>query len=141
MRLSLQDWETIMKCNKSLIMLSGCLLSASLCAEDKAVLPPDPKAPSSRASYVIDLYVDTKTKQIYSEPGEGRVRMGSFEKVADVPGKTAPTSDAIAPADSPAAATEVATAIKPGKSQRRLLQTPKEWATRTGNLLIHLNGT
>ena len=113
-----------MRCNKSLIMLSGCLLSASLCAEDKAGLPPDPKAPSSRASYVIDLYVDTKTKQIYSEPGEGRVRMGSFEKVADVPGKTAPTSDAIAPADSPAAATEVATAIKPGEKPKEVTPNP-----------------
>ena len=30
----------------------------------------------------IDLYVDTKTKQIYAEPGPGRQLMGSFEQVA-----------------------------------------------------------
>ena len=29
----------------------------------------------------IDLYVDTKTKQIYAEPGPGRELMGAFEKV------------------------------------------------------------
>ena len=33
----------------------------------------------------MDLYVDTKTKQIYAEPGRGRVLMGSFEKVAEAP--------------------------------------------------------
>ena len=71
-----------MKCNKSIMVLSGCLLSASLYADDKTISPPKTGTPASRASYVIDLYVDTKTKQIYSEPGEGRVRMGSFEKVS-----------------------------------------------------------
>lgn len=29
----------------------------------------------------IDLYMDKKTKQIYAEPGPGRVRMGTFEQV------------------------------------------------------------
>ena len=33
----------------------------------------------------MDLYVDTKTKQIYAEPGRGRVLMGAFEKVAEAP--------------------------------------------------------
>lgn len=31
----------------------------------------------------LDLYVDTHTKQIYAEPGAGRVKLGSFEKVED----------------------------------------------------------
>lgn len=31
----------------------------------------------------LDLYVDTKTQQIYAEPGKGRVKLGSFEKVED----------------------------------------------------------
>src|SRR6476661_1945745 len=68
-----------MKCSPSLLLLSGCLFSVSVHAQDK------PASANSDASsgYVIDLYVDTKTKQIYSEPGEGRVRMGSFEKVSD----------------------------------------------------------
>ena len=70
-----------MRCNPSLLLLSGCLLSVPLHAEDKPASP-ETGAASSKA-FVIDLYVDTKTKQIYSEPGEGRVRMGSFEKVSD----------------------------------------------------------
>jgi phosphate-selective porin OprO/OprP len=32
------------------------------------------------AAFAIDLYVDTKTKQIFAEPGKGRVKMGSFEQ-------------------------------------------------------------
>jgi len=70
-----------MRCNPSLLLLSGCLLSVPLHAQDKPASP-ETDAASSKA-FVIDLYVDTKTKQIYSEPGEGRVRMGSFEKVSD----------------------------------------------------------
>ena len=31
----------------------------------------------------LDLYVDTQSKQIYAEPGAGRVKLGSFEKVED----------------------------------------------------------
>lgn len=31
----------------------------------------------------LDLYVDTKTQQIYAEPGEGRTKLGSFEKVEE----------------------------------------------------------
>lgn len=31
----------------------------------------------------LDLYVDTKTQQIYAEPGKGRVLLGEFQKVSD----------------------------------------------------------
>lgn len=31
----------------------------------------------------LDLYVDTKTQQIFAEPGKGRVKLGSFEKVGE----------------------------------------------------------
>ncbi|SOD40362.1 OprO/OprP family phosphate-selective porin [Nitrosovibrio sp. Nv4] len=34
----------------------------------------------STAAFAIDLYVDTKTEQIYAKPGPGRVHMGSFVK-------------------------------------------------------------
>ena len=34
-------------------------------------------------AYAIDLYVDTKTKQIYAEPGLRRVPLGTFERVED----------------------------------------------------------
>ena len=42
-------------------------------------------AGASLPDVAIDLYVDTQSKQIYSEPGAGRVRMGSFQKIADIP--------------------------------------------------------
>lgn len=32
------------------------------------------------SSHALDLYVDTKTKQIFAEPGPGRVHMGTYEK-------------------------------------------------------------
>ena len=40
------------------------------------------------ASYnaiALDLYVDSKTKQIFAEPGKGRVLLGEFEKVGATP--------------------------------------------------------
>ncbi len=40
-------------------------------------------------AFAIELYVDTKTKQIYAEPGRGRELMGSFQKVDEAPAKTA----------------------------------------------------
>ncbi len=51
---------------------------------------------SFSAVAAMDLYVDTKTKQIYAEPGRGRVLMGSFERVGEAP------AQAIAPAAAPA---------------------------------------
>lgn len=69
-----------MKHSISLIFFASCLLPASLHAQDK---PASSDAAVASNAYTIDLYVDTKTKQIFSEPGEGRVRMGSFEKVSD----------------------------------------------------------
>ena len=32
-------------------------------------------------AYAINLYVDSKTKQIFAEPGPGRDLMGAFEQV------------------------------------------------------------
>ena len=39
----------------------------------------------STNTLAMDLYVDSKTKQIYAEPGPNRVLMGSFEKVSSEP--------------------------------------------------------
>lgn len=36
------------------------------------------------SSFALDLYVDTKTKQIYAEPGPGRQHIGSYEKTKGV---------------------------------------------------------
>ncbi|MGR9013106.1 MAG: OprO/OprP family phosphate-selective porin [Gammaproteobacteria bacterium] len=38
-------------------------------------------ASASASAIAMDLYVDTKTKQIFAEPGRGRQLMGSFEQV------------------------------------------------------------
>ncbi len=48
-------------------------------------------ATASFSALAMELYVDTKTKQIYAEPGRGRVSMGAFERVEDKP--------VVAPAD------------------------------------------
>jgi phosphate-selective porin OprO/OprP len=52
-------------------------------------------ASASSSAFAMSLYVDTKTKQIYAEPGRGRVLMGEFEKVGDKPQVAqAPAADA-----------------------------------------------
>lgn len=46
-------------------------------------------ASATTSAFAIDLYVDTKTKQIYTEAGVGRTKLGSFEQVQeDVPVKS-----------------------------------------------------
>lgn len=47
-------------------------------------------ATASFNALAMDLYVDTKTKQIYAEPGRGRELMGSFERVEDKQAAAAP---------------------------------------------------
>ncbi|MDD2767660.1 MAG: porin [Methylococcus sp.] len=39
------------------------------------------------ANAALELYMDKKTKQIYAEPGPGRVRMGTFEQVNETDAK------------------------------------------------------
>jgi phosphate-selective porin OprO/OprP len=46
-------------------------------------------AGATSGAFAMDLYVDTKTKQIYAEPGPHRQLMGAFEKVQDAPAKAA----------------------------------------------------
>lgn len=38
-------------------------------------------ASAAQHALALDLYVDTKTQQIFAEPGKGRVKLGAFEKV------------------------------------------------------------
>ena len=45
----------------------------------------------------LDLYVDTKTKQLFAEPGHGRVLLGAFEKVGG-PSSAPGASHSAAPA-------------------------------------------
>lgn len=41
----------------------------------------------------MDLYVDTKTQQIFAEPGRGRVLLGEFQKVGDSPAQPADSAN------------------------------------------------
>ena len=50
----------------------------------------------SSSAFAINLYVDTKTKQIYAEPGRNRVLMGEFEKVGDRPQQVQPDAGELA---------------------------------------------
>ncbi|SOD21115.1 OprO/OprP family phosphate-selective porin [Nitrosomonas ureae] len=36
-------------------------------------------------AYALDLYVDTKTKQVFAEPGPGRIHMGTYVKADNPP--------------------------------------------------------
>lgn len=71
-----------MKLNLSLVLFLLFMVLSSHNANSKE---PANSAGGSLQEVAIDLYVDTQTKQIYSEPGAGRVRMGSFQKIADIP--------------------------------------------------------
>jgi phosphate-selective porin OprO and OprP len=57
----------------------------------------------------LDLYVDTKTKQLFAEPGRGRVLLGAYEKVVES-SSTPGTSHSATPA--PAATSAEVAAIK-----------------------------
>jgi phosphate-selective porin OprO/OprP len=46
-------------------------------------------AGATSGAFAMDLYVDTKTKQIYAEPGPHRQLMGNFEKIESAPAKVA----------------------------------------------------
>ncbi|MFI3186394.1 MAG: porin, partial [Methylococcaceae bacterium] len=50
-------------------------------------------ASATSGAFAMNLYVDTKTKQIYAEPGPHRELMGNFEKVGDASAKTVDNSE------------------------------------------------
>jgi len=121
-------------------------------------------------AYALDLYVDTKTKQIFAEPGPGRVHMGSYVKEE----KTETPKILAAPSQSPAESskkTESAELIPARKDQpievadkpetvrlseavsvleERVKEVEKihgtfddrglHWATKDGNFSMSLNG-
>ena len=49
----------------------------------------------------LDLYVDTKTKQLFAEPARGRVLLGAYEKVTE-PSSAPGVSHSITPASATA---------------------------------------
>ena len=48
-------------------------------------------------AFALDLYVDKKTKQIFTEAGPNREKIGSFTKVDDAPAETSVKADASDP--------------------------------------------
>ncbi|MBM4208845.1 MAG: porin [Gammaproteobacteria bacterium] len=69
-------------------------------------------------AFAMELYVDTKTKQIYAEPGPGRMLMGSFEQVS--PGTNGYSKhDGTVPGDSSQASSDSA-AIESIKNEMEL---------------------
>jgi phosphate-selective porin OprO/OprP len=50
---------------------------------------------SANPTFALDLYVDSKTKQIYAEPGPNRIKLGSFERVGEAAGKSAAAEEEI----------------------------------------------
>ncbi len=68
-------------------------------------------ASASFNAVALDLYVDTKTKQLFAEPGRGRVLLGAYEKVTE-PSSAPGVSHSITPASAPAATSAEVAAIK-----------------------------
>lgn len=74
----------------------------------------------------LDLYVDSVTKQVYTEPGPNRVRLGTFQQVDETAPTPAPTAPApavaastppAAPKAAPAAPTTVASSAPAAKEE------------------------
>ena len=101
-------------------------------------------------AFAIELYVDTKTKQIYAEPGRGRELMGSFQKVDEAPAKTvapaAPAEISAMKQDLELKTNEIkalqehaAEATKPDAVVVKL-EDGIHFATRDGNFTAAING-
>ena len=80
----------------------------------------------------IELYVDTKTKQIYAEPGRGRELMGSFQKVDDAPAK------AVAPA-APAEISAMKQDLELKSNEIKALQEHAAEATKPDSVIVKLD--
>jgi phosphate-selective porin OprO/OprP len=105
---------------------------------------------ASADALAIDLYVDTKTNQIYAAPGRGRVLMGSFVKVGDAaqnaasatPAQTAELTkirDDLALKDNQIKALEEH-AVEASKQPEIKLNDGIEFATKDGNFKASING-
>ncbi|SEQ44212.1 OprO/OprP family phosphate-selective porin [Nitrosomonas ureae] len=53
-------------------------------------------------AYALDLYVDTKTKQVFAEPGPGRIHMGTYVKADNPPVQPESPKVATTPSAAPA---------------------------------------
>ena len=79
---------------------------------------------TSHLSYAIDLYVDTKTEQIFAKPGHGRVKLGTFQRVDESPIVTSPNANgAVA---NPPVETEAQAILKTPAAQEQIQKEVKK---------------
>ncbi|MGZ5007712.1 MAG: OprO/OprP family phosphate-selective porin [Methylobacter sp.] len=110
-------------------------------------------AGASSGAFAMDLYVDTKTKQIYAEPGPHRVLMGNFEKVESTPAKVADKEEKLDKAEIKAIREDLAlkqNEIKALQEHAEAESDPKlahvklddgiHFATKDGNFTAGING-
>lgn len=92
-------------------------------------------------TYALDLYVDTETKQIFSEPGPGRVHMGTFEKSGKT---TVNTAEPSSQTESSELASQVSVleerVNKVEKIHGHFDERGLHWATKDGNFSMSING-
>ncbi|MEQ1560521.1 MAG: porin [Methyloglobulus sp.] len=100
---------------------------------------------ASYNSYAMDLYVDTKTKQIFAEPGPGRELMGSFEKTREPSATPAQSTDDISAIkqDLELKSNEIAALkehAKEAEENKIHLDDGLELKTKDGNFKVAING-
>jgi phosphate-selective porin OprO and OprP len=88
---------------------------------------------ASFSAVAMDLYVDTKTKQIFAEPGRGRELMGSFQKVDDAPAKT------VAPAAPAAEISAMKQDLDLKTNEIKALQEHAAEATKPDSVIVKLD--
>lgn len=97
--------------------------------------------------YSLDLYVDTKTKQIFSEPGAGRELLGNYTKVNDED-KTSKSEERLIRISEKAEKAKLVNQVS--VLEDRVKEVEKihgtfddrglHWATKDGNFSMSLNG-
>ncbi|HEY8037168.1 MAG TPA: porin [Methylobacter sp.] len=110
-------------------------------------------AGATPGAFAMDLYVDTKTKQIYAEPGPHRQLMGNFEKIESAPAKVADKEEKLDKAEIKAIREDLAlkdNAIKALEEHAKEATAPGaahvklddgiHFATNDGNFTAGING-
>lgn len=92
-------------------------------------------ASAATSAIAMDLYVDTRTKQIYAEPGPHRQLMGNFEKVEGTAAKNADKAEALDKAEIKAIREDLA--LK--ENAIKALQEHKEESTGPKSVNLKLN--
>ncbi|MCC6917091.1 porin [Nitrosomonas sp.] len=97
---------------------------------------------SPASAQQLILYVDTVTKQVYTEPGENRIKLGTFQQVKDEPPRKSPEQPSrvsarpeTAPVSAPVSASAATASMEQPKTELPSAEKPKEekkWYDRIG---------